>query len=116
MLGLTQRSDSDHDCKGFVCKEAGEIRCSYGHMFQAWASTQHGPSLHERRRRPEEHRRCPTSDGELHGAGGEAKGVSCCALVSALVSHAEVVDGEGPVLADVELAALRDLDTLLLHH
>lgn len=64
----------------------------------------------------EDHRRYPTRDGELHSAGGEAKGVSCYALVSALVSHAEVLNGKGPVLAYVELATLCDLDTLLVHH
>lgn len=63
----------------------------------------------------EDHRRYPTSDGELHSAGGEAKGVSCYALISALVSHAEILNGKGPILAYVELATLCDLDALLLH-
>lgn len=62
-----------------------------------------------------EHRRYGTSDGELHGTRGEAKGVPRYALVSALVSHTQVLNGERPVLADVELATLCDLDALLLH-
>lgn len=105
--------NSDHACEGPVCKDAKEITrvtCSKHRCQHSIAP----PPLQEKTQ--EDHGRYPTGDGELHSAGGEAKGVSCYALVSALVSHAEVLNGKGPVLAYVELATLCDLDTLLSHH
>lgn len=72
--------------------------------------------MHKSKRRLQRStRRYATGDGELHGAGGEAEGVSRYALVSALVGHPQVLNGKGPVVADVELAALGDLNPFLLN-
>lgn len=55
-----------------------------------------------------------TNDCQLHGTGSEPKGVPGYALVSPLICQSQVADGQGPLLADMELPTLCDLDSFLL--